>query len=481
MTRRATHATWWSGLEIATRYGLQLVVTVVLARLLRPDDFGLMAMVLVFTSFSALLVEGGLGSALIQRQKTTADEESTVFWVNIALGCTLAAALWLLAPAIADFYQQPTLQPLLHLLLWVLPLGALAAVPGALLTQRLDFHSRMLAELGASVSGALLALWLAWQSHGVWSLAWQIIAGAGVRTLLLWHLSRWRPSGRFDALALARLFRYGGLLLLANLLNVVSTRLQSLLIGRLFDARILGFYALAQDTQQAPAQFMSALLNRVGLPMFSLVANQPEKLAGGLRLSLRLSLFVFAPCMMGIAVIAAPLIELLYGPTWAPAAPLLSILALSAVLWPLHVLNLAAISAVGKADLVLRLEVIKSLTTIPLVVIAAYFGVSAIAVAVLASSLLCVVINAWHSHRLLGYGLRAQCRDAAPTLLLAMLTSLVAWAVLQASHSVALAILAGVATYVAGAIACRLHAWRELVDFLRTLLGRDLSSHKDVS
>lgn len=471
-------------MEIAARYGLQLVVTVVLARLLQPEDFGLMAMVLVFTSFAALLVEGGLGTALVQRQTTTADEEASVFWVNLGVGFLLAALLWLCAPAISHFYREPALLSLLQLMLWVLPLGALAAVPGAILTQRLDFRSRMLAELAASGCAASVALWLAWRGHGVFSLAWQLIAAAGVRMLVLWLLSGWRPGGRFDATAFVLLFRFGGLLLLANLLNVASTRLQSLLIGRLFDARMLGFYALAQDTQQAPAQFMSSLLNRVGLPMFSIVANQPEKLAGALRLSLRLSLFVFAPCMMGIAVIATPLINVLYGPGWAPAAPVLGILALSVVFWPLHVLNLAAISAIGRADLVLRLEVVKALVTIPLVVVAAFFGFVAVAWAVLASSALCVVVNAWYSQRLLRYGLVAQLRDALPTVMLALLSTSVAAMVLHAGDngltSMLLAIFLAIATYVIGAISARLRAWQDLLIFLRTLVSRSPANHKEL-
>lgn len=471
-------------MEIFCRYGLQLIVTIVLARLLEPEDFGLMAMVLVFTSTAALLVEGGLGTALVQRQKTTADEEASVFWVNLAMSCVLAALLALSAPSIARFYDQPALPELLHLMLWLLPLGALATVPSAILTQRMDFRSRLLAELIASTCAAAAALLLAWHGHGVISLAWQLITAATVRMILLWRLSGWRPNGRMDPVAFGRLFRFGGTLLLANLLNVAATRLQSLLIGRLFDARALGFYALAQDTQQAPAQFMTSLLNRVGLPMFSMVASQPAKLAGALRLSLRLSLFVFAPCMMGLAVIASPLLKLLYGPTWTPAAPLLGLLALSAVFWPLHVLNLAAISAIGRADLVLRLELVKALVTIPLVVVAAFSSVVAVAGAVLVSSMLCVAVNAWHSQRLLGYGLVAQMRDALPTLTLALLSTGVAAMVLHVGGngpiSMLLAISSAIAAYAVGATCSCLPAWQDFQVFLRTLLNRGPADPKEL-
>lgn len=471
--RRATHAVWWSALEIGARYGVQFGVMMVLARLLSPADFGLMAMLLVFTTFAALLVEGGLGTALVQKQRSTDNDETSVFLVNLGAGCALALALWALAPGIARFYAQPALSPLLQALAWLLPLGALATVPNALLTQQLDFRRRAGAELLASVGSGGLALWLAWQGYGVWSLVWQALAGAALRAALLWWMSGWRPRGRYDRAAFAALFRFGGYLLLANVLSVGAMRLQSLLLGRLFDARTVGIYAMAQDTQQAPAQLASALLNRVGLPMFASVADQPVKLSGALRLSLRLSMFVFVPCMAGLAVVAVPLVRLLYGPQWSEAAPLLSVLALAALFWPMHVLNLAALGAVGRSDLILKVEVAKAAITIPLVVVASPFGAQAVAWAVLAASLACLWINTRHAHRLLDCGLRVQLRDLRPVLLLALAASASAWLALslagRSPWALGLAIAAAVMTYALGAVMLRLQAWQDLLEFLRTL------------
>lgn len=307
----------------------------------------------------------------------------------------------------------------------------------------------------------------------MWSLAWQALVGAALRAALLWWLSGWRPRGRYDHHAFAGLFRFGGYLLLANALSVGAMRLQSLLLGRLFDARTLGVYAMAQDTQQAPAQLASALLSRVGLPMFASVADQPAKLAGALRLSLRLSMFVFAPCMAGLAVVATPLVRLLYGPQWGEAAPLLSLLALAALFWPLHVLNLAALGALGRSDLILKLEVVKAAVTIPLVVVASPLGAQPVAWAALAAGLACVWINTRHAHRLLDCGLRVQLRDLRPVLLLTLAASTSAWAALalagHAPWALGLAIAASITTYALGAVTLRLQAWQDLLEFLRTL------------
>lgn len=484
-TLRAIHATWWSGLEISARYGVQFILTMLLARLLTPEDFGMMAMLLVFIAFATLLTESGLGSALIQKQTTGANDETSVFLATLGIGSGLAVLLWLLSPSIAKFYTQPELASLLRTLLWLLPLGAVATVPNALLSQQLKFRKRAIAELAASISSAVLALWLAWRGFGIWSLVWHALSGALSRAILLWWLSGWRPRGRFDGKSFASLFRFGGFLLLANALSTISVRLQSLLIGRLFDARTLGFYSMAQDTQQAPVQFMSSLLNRVGLPMFASVADQPAKLGGAIRLALRLSMFVFAPCMVGIAVAAKPLVTLLYGEQWTAVAPILSVLALAAVFWPLHVLNLAMLGALGRSDLVLRLEIAKSGITIPLVLAASILGMLAVAWAVLASSLISVLINTRHSHRLFGCGLLPQLRELFPSFLLTLLAAAVAWLasgfVGDALSSFSIAVATAMITYLAGAMTFRLQAWHDLLEFLRTLCTASPSPPKEMT
>jgi len=473
LTHRAAHATWWSALEISARYGVQFVVMILLARLLAPSDFGLIAMLLVFTTVGVLLVDSGFGTALVQKQRTTDDDETTVFLSGICASLVVGIILWFAAPAIAAFYSQPILTPLTRLSLFVLPLSALAAVPDALLTQRLDFRSRANAEIVASLVSGAVAVLLAWRGFGVWSMAWQAIVAIGVRAALLWRYSRWRPRGRFSPASFRALFAFGSYMLMANLLNTISTRLQSLLIGRLFDSRALGYYTLAQNTQQAPAQFMGGVLNRVGLPVFATVADQPAKLVGALRLSLRVAVFVFVPCMVGIAVVAKPLIVLLYGARWIPAAPMLSILALSAMLWPLHALNLAAIGAQGRSDLIFRLELAKRAVSIALIVACSPFGPIAIAWAVFASSLFAVAINTWYTQKLLGYGALAQLHDQAGTLLLSALAALAAWLVLRwmpaGTFAMVVAIAVATVVYLAGAVLGRHPALADIRELARAL------------
>jgi O-antigen/teichoic acid export membrane protein len=478
LTHRAAHAAWWSALEITARYSVQFIVMVVLARLLAPADFGLIAMLLVFTTIAVLFVDSGFGTALVQKQDTSDDDETTVFLSGIGISIGVGCILWFCAPLIADFYAQPQLVPLTRLMVFVLPLSALAAVPDALLTQQMDFRARANAEIIASLCSGAVGVTMAWRGFGVWSLAWQSIISIALRAAMLWLYSHWRPRGRFRIKSLRGLFAFGSYMLMANLLNTISMRLQSLLIGRLFNSSVLGFYTLAQNTQQAPAQFMSNVLNRVGLPVFSSVADQPAKLVGALRLSLRVAIFVFVPCMVGIAVIAKSLITVLYGARWAPAAPLLSVLAVAAMFWPLHVLNLAAIGARGRSDLVFKLEVIKRVASIPMIVAGSFFGTMAVAWAVLAASVFGVMVNTWYSHKLLGYGMLAQLKDQSATLLLSTIAAGVAWLashwLMHAPIALAVAVLAAATTYFGGATLGKVAAFHELLDILQTLRIRNV-------
>lgn len=473
LEKRAASAAWWSTLEILARYGVQFVVMVVLARLLTPGDFGLIAMLLVFTSIGMLLVDSGFGSALIQRQATTDDDETTVFIFTVIVGLVAAGILALGAPAIAAFFKEPKLVDLTRVMAVVLPLGAFAAVPDALLTMKLDFKARARAEVVASLCSGVVAVALALRGFGVWSLACQSIVSIGVRGVLLWSYSGWRPRGRYRGASFRSLFGFGGYMLLTGLLNAMAVRIQALLIGKLFDARQLGYYTLAQNTQQAPASLMAGILSRVGLPVFSTLANDRTKLLAALRTSLRMAMFLFVPCMVGIALVARPLVELLYGARWTPAAPVLSILALSAAFWPIHVLNLAAIGALGKSNLLLRVELVKQSAGIGLIVACSPWGPMAIAWAVLAGSILAVFINTHYTRKLLGYRVFAQMADQSSTFVLSAVAATVGFAVLHWTRYGPLAmigaVIASAVVYLALAALTRQTALTGLLSIARTL------------
>lgn len=467
LTEEAASATVWSAMEIASRYGVQFVVTIVLARLLSPSDFGLIAMLLVFTSLGSTLANGGFGIALIQRQRPSVDDETTVFIFTMASSLLAGGCLWLAAPLIASFYAQPSLQPLSHFMAITLPIAALAAVPDALLTMQLDFKARARAEIAASLTSGAVAICLAWKGYGAWSLAWQILIASSLRTVLLWTNSAWRPRGRFNSESFKGLFGFGAYMLLSDLLDITYLRMQSILIGKIYDSRALGYYVLAQSTQQAPASLMGGILSRVGLPVFSSVAEQHGKLLGALRLSQRVAMFLFVPCMFGIAFVSKPIVVMCFGVRWIPAAPLLSILAVSSSFWPMHVLNFAAISARGRSDLVFRLATFQKLAGVVLIVISAPGGPIMIAWATLAATLLAVCITTYYVNQLLGYKVLAQVRDQLGTFALSMVSAFSGWCVLHFTMTSAVATATSIASaaivYLAGAFIIKHLALKELL------------------
>ena len=462
----ATKASLWSAAEIASRQAIQFIVLVLLAHLLTPADFGMMAMLLVLISVGTILADAGFGTALIQRQDATSDDEATAFYSTLGIGLAAAGAMWMSADVIAGFYRQPALVPLIHVIVLVLPISALGSVPDALLTKRLNFQARTHAQALASLFSGILSVCLAVLGFGVWTLVWQALANAAIRTLLLWKLSRWRPHGAFRRSSLHTLGGFGLYMFLANLFNTASVRLQSVLIGRMFDTSALGLYTVAQNTQDAPTSFLGALLGRVALPSFSTLAHDRERLRNALRASIRASLFLFFPCMLGIAVMARPLIELAYGPRWTDAAPILTFLALSAALWPIHVLNLSALTAQGRSDLLFGLEVVKDLILVSLSIVASPAGPVAMAAALLAASLAAVLINTWYSSRMLDYGIVAQLRDQKETFLICALAALPSLGMLHwlARGPIAdtLAIMSAIAVYTILALAMRIPGFVEL-------------------
>lgn len=416
MGQRARPAAVWSLIEVLARQAVMLGTTVLLARLLAPSDFGLLAMVLVFTVFGSALVEAGLGSALIQRSSVDPDDEPTAFVASAAIAAIAASLLAVSAARIAHFFGQPALAGIVPWMALSLPLAALGTVPDALLTRRLEFRKRAAAEAIASLTAAAFAIGLALSGFGIWSLVGQQLVATGLRSVLLTAFSRWIPRIRFSPSALSRLWRFGSYLLAANLLDAAYTRLQALLLGRFAGASELGQYNLAQNVQQAPTNLVSTVLNRVGLASLSPLASEPERLKEALRRTLLASMFAFAPAMLGLSLLSSFLVPWIFGEAWRPASTLLSVLALAAIPWPWHVLNLVALNSLGRSDLVLRVEISKKLVATLLVVAAGPFGALPIAWAVVAGSYLSLLFNTFYMARLLRYGLLQQIRDLLPSL-----------------------------------------------------------------
>ncbi len=420
MKSRAISATLWSSADILLRQGLQFAVSIALARLLSPEEFGTIALLYLFIGIASAFVDSGFSAALIQRQDVTHTDESTVFWFNLAMGALVALALWAAAPAIAGFYALPILVPLTAVMALNIFLSALGSIHGTLLTKRLDFRTQMkVGAITAVISGAV-AVYMASRGYGVWALAAQTVVATGVTTALLWLFNRWRPALVFSVPSARSLFRFGGYMLASALLATAFSRMYTLLIGKFYGVRELGFYNRADGTQQLPVGVLTGILGRVAFPIFSAAADDKAQLRRGLQLALRAIMLLNVPMMLGLAAVAEPLVLALFGAKWLPAVPIMQVLCVGGVLWPLHVINLNVLMAQGYSDLFFRLEVIKQLLGVGLLAVGTYYGVMGVAWSQVVFGILAFAINAHYTKRHLNYSILAQARDFLPTIAISL-------------------------------------------------------------
>lgn len=472
LKEKAISATLWSGADIFLRQGLQFVIAIVLARLLTPEEFGTIALLYLFVGMAGAFVDSGFSSALIQRQDVTHQDESTVFWFNLGMGAIMAAGLWVLAPSIAGFYDLPILIPLTGVLALNLFVSALGSIHGTLLTKRLDFKTPMKIGAIATTASGGVGIVMAWQGYGVWALALQTLASSFVTTVLLWQFNKWRPRLVFSMDSARRLFGFGGYLLMAGLLDIAYNRIYTLLIGKLYGVRDLGFYNRADGTKQLPVNVLTGILSRVALPIFSTASNDKEKLRRGVRHALRGIMLINVPMMFGVLATAEPLVLTLYGEKWLPAVPILQVLCLAGMLWPLHVLNLNVLMAQGYSKLFFRLEVIKKIVGTGLLIVGAAYGVMGIAWSQVVFGALAFAINAYYTRIYLNYGFWEQAGDFLPALgvsaVMALfvygLGSLLAW---DAALKLLVQVSSGVALYIFGCHMFRLEAYHDA----RRILG----------
>jgi O-antigen/teichoic acid export membrane protein len=417
------------------RQGVQFAVSMVLARILAPEDFGVVAMLALFVGVAGIFIDSGLSAALIQRQNTTHTDESTVFFFNMGMGALMAMLLCLLAPWIATFFQQSILVYLTYAMAFNVFLNAFGSIHVTLLTKEMNF--RTIAKVGgiASLLSGAFAVLLAAQNFGVWSLVGQVMVSSIITVFLLWIWHPWRPSWTFNTTSLRSFFRFGGYEMAANLLDVFSTNLNLILIGKFFTVRDVGFYDRAQRTQQLPVTVMMGVINRVAFSVFSSVAEDKARLVRGVRKAQINAMIVNLPILISVIILAEPLILTLFGDQWLPTVPILQVLAVAGLIWPLHVMNLTVLKAQGRTDLFFWITILKKVVTIGLAVVASFYGIMAIAWAMVGSSLFAYFVNAHYSKIFLGYGALKQLRDLLPIILAVIPMALVTYSLLGVVHA----------------------------------------------
>lgn len=471
---RAISGIIWS---LADRLGLQAVqfgVSIILARLLLPAQFGIIGMLALFIAVAQSLMDSGFGSALIQKQNADRVDESSIFFFNIIVGITLAYALCLTAPWIAKFYDQPLLVGLTRFMSLSLVFNAFGLVQLAILTKRLDFKTQMKVGIAASIASGAIGVYLALKGYGVWSLAVQSVSNALFRSAILWVVSPWRPALAFSPRALRQMVGFGSRLAAAGMLNTFFDNFYYAFIGKMFSATDLGYYTRASSMERVVTSATTQTISRVMFPALATIQNDTERLKRYYQEATKLIVFVSFPIMIGLASVSDNLIPFLFGARWQPSAYYFSVLCIAGMLYPLHALNLNALQVKGRSDVFLRLEIAKKILILASVAMSYRWGIAGLLYAQIIVSILAYLLNSHYSGRLIGYGRREQLKDIVPALLVSIFMAVPTYFAGQVNapniERLAIQGVLGVTLYIGLSRALRISALYRLLDMVRVSL-----------
>lgn len=410
----------WSSIERFSTQGVQFLIMIIMARLLTPKDYGLIGMLAIFLAVAQSLIDSGFSQALIRKQDRTDVDNSTVFYFNIVVSSALYLILFIAAPFVADFYNQPELTSVMRVVCLGVILNSLAVVQRALLTVRIDFKTQAKASLSAAVISGCIGIVLAYCGFGVWSLVVQQLLNLSVNTLLLWIFSKWRPIAVFSWKSFHELFAFGSKLLASGLLDTLYRNIYPIVIGKLFSASSLGHYTRAHQFSEFPSSNVTGIIQRVTYPILCGIQDETERLAIVYRKFLKLSAFIIFPLMIGLSAVARPFIDIALGTQWGFCGQLLQIICFAMMWYPIHAINLNLLQVKGRSDLFLRLEIIKKILGITVLCITAPFGLVVMCYGQIFNSIVALVINTYYTGKLINVGFIRQMNDLLPTILLSL-------------------------------------------------------------
>ena len=418
--QKATSGLIWSAIERFGQQAVVFVVQIVLARLLAPEQFGLIAMVAVFMTLSSIIADAGFSRALVQRKEVGNKEISTVFYFNLGISCMMTLLLCLAAPYIAAFYEFEELTLILRVLSIRLVIGAFGAVQGAILSRQLLFKKIFWVTLPSTLISGIIAIFLAQNGFGVWALVGQSLIQSVLLSSAFWFSSDWRPTRVFDTQCLKEMFPYGSRLALSTLIDRGFENIYILVIGKVFSAGDLGYFQRARSLQRLPVENIQGILGRVTFPLFSKIQDDIPRMKRGMRKALQLSTLIVFPGMALLSATAEPLIITLIGVKWLPAVPYLKWLCLVGALFPVHALNVNVLLAIGRSDLMLRMSIVKKALVVLNVAITAPFGIQAMVYGIVVSSVIALGINTYYTKKFIGYSFFEQLGDVMTFIFIAL-------------------------------------------------------------
>lgn len=446
----------WRFAERCGAQGVSFIVSIVLARLLAPEMYGTIALVTVFTTVLNVFVDSGLGNALIQKKNADELDFSTVFFFNLAVCLSLYVAVFAASPAIARFYNDLELVPIIRVLSLTIVISGIKNVQQAYVSRTLQFKRFFFSTLGGTIGAAIIGIIMAYKGFGVWALVIQQIFNATVDTLILWVTVKWRPKAVFSFERLKGLASYGWKLLVSSLLDTVYNNVRQLIIGKLYSAADLAYYNKGKQFPNLVITNVNVAIDSVLFPVISANQDDTAQVKKMTRRAIQTSSFVIWPVVMGLAACAESIVKILLTEKWLPCVPYLQIFCFTYGFWPIHTANLNAIKAVGRSDIFLKLEIIKKVIGIASILISMPFGVMPMALAYMATAPLSAFVNATPNRKLLGYKYREQIIDMFPSMLLSFVMAvavlIVGYIRINIFLTLVIQIIVGVLVYLCSAV-----------------------------
>ena len=408
----------WNFADQIARRGIGILVTILLARFLVPEDFGLLAMMAVFLGLATLLMESGFKEALIRMKGATEVDFNTAFYANIVVGLISYGLLFAMAPLVADLYEEIRLIDLIRVAGLGIIINSFQVVQFATLSRDLNFKAQLMASLPAAIISGLIAVAMAYAGYGVWALIAQILISALLITLFLWTMKLWRPKWIFSYSSLKKMFGFSSYLLLAGISNIIFINMYVIVIAKYFSTTIAGYYFFADKIKDLVVTQLTASIQTVTYPALSKLQDDPVRLKSGYRKVIAITTFLLFPAMTLLAAFAEPLFRVFLTEKWQSSVIYLQLMSIAAILYPVHAINLNILRVVGRSDLVLYLGFLKKFMMILIFIISFRFGIIGILIGQIIGSILTYIPNSYYSAKLINYTVREQLEDFIPGLIL---------------------------------------------------------------
>lgn len=410
----------WRFAERCGAQGVAFIVSVVLARLLEPSAYGTIALITVFTNILQTFVDSGFGNALIQKKDADDLDFSTVFFFNLSMCVILYAVMFLGAPVIATFYGDNELTAIIRVLSLTLIISGVKNVQQAYVSKKMQFKRFFFATIGGTIGAAIIGITMAYLGYGVWALVVQQLFNMLVDTIILWITVKWRPRFQFSLKRLKKLFAFGWKLLVSSLLDKTYNQLRQLIIGKLYSSADLAQYNRGKQFPDVIVTNINTSIDSVLLPAMSNEQDDSQRVKSMTRRAIKISTYIMAPLMLGLAFTATPVVKLILTRKWLPSVFFMRIFCITFVFYPIHTANLNAIKAMGRSDLFLKLEIIKKIVGIFALIATMWISVKAMAYSLLFTSVVSQLINSYPNRKLLNYGYLEQMKDILPNIILAL-------------------------------------------------------------